>query len=64
MDTLYKEVTLLVKTHETLLVRYAQSIVREVDNARDIVQDTFIKYLSKRQQGEEKIKNVKVNNVI
>jgi RNA polymerase sigma factor (sigma-70 family) len=59
VDTLYKEVTLLVKTHETLLVRYAQSIVRDVDNARDIVQDAFIKYLNKCREGEEKIKNVK-----
>ena len=58
METLYKEVTQLVKLHETALVRYAQSIVRDADSARDITQDTFIKFLNKRKDGEE-VKNVK-----
>jgi RNA polymerase sigma factor (sigma-70 family) len=58
VNTLYREITNLVETYETVLVRYAQSIVRDGDNARDIVQDAFIKYLDKRRQGDE-MKNVK-----
>ena len=39
------EIVSLMNRYERPLVRYAQSIVGELDAARDVVQDTFIKYV-------------------
>ncbi len=39
------EITALMNRYERPLVRYSQSIVGELDAARDVVQDTFIKYV-------------------
>ena len=38
------ELVSLMNRYERPLVRYAQSIVGELDGARDVVQETFIKY--------------------
>ena len=39
------EIVSLMNRYERPLVRYAQSIMGELDAARDVVQDTFIKYV-------------------
>jgi len=39
----------LLKQHERALVRYAQSIVGELETARDVVQETFIKWVESRK---------------
>ena len=39
------DIVALMNRYERPLVRYAQSIVGELDGARDVVQDTFIKYV-------------------
>lgn len=57
METLYKEITQLVNEHEVQLIRYARSIVHNQDEARDVVQDIFMKYLKFRQKSTEEIKN-------
>lgn len=51
MKQLLDEVQNLVKEHESRLIRYAQSITRDLDHARDIVQDSFIKFLNCRSEG-------------
>jgi len=48
-----------VKVHEEALLRYAQSIVRDSDGARDIVQDAFLKYLDQRRSSQTEVKNAK-----
>ncbi len=54
------ELSALLERYERPLVRYAQSIVGDVDNARDVVQETFIKWIELRSkataQGEEDAK--------
>jgi len=52
------EVTQIVKTHEGALLRYAARILRNEENARDTVQEAFIRFVRVRQQGKEKIQNV------
>ncbi len=39
------DIVALMNRYERPLVRYSQSIVGELDAARDVVQDTFIKYV-------------------
>ncbi len=39
------DIVALMNRYERPLVRYAQSIVGELDAARDVVQETFIKYV-------------------
>lgn len=39
------DIVALMNRYERPLVRYAMSIVGELDGARDVVQDTFIKYV-------------------
>lgn len=57
METLYTEITQLVDEHELMLVRYANTIVHDADEARDVVQDAFMKYMKFREGSEEIIKN-------
>ena len=57
MESLYDEITHLVDEYEISLIRYARSIVHSEDEARDVVQDVFMKYLKYRQKSTEEIKN-------
>lgn len=43
----------LLDRYERPLIRYAQSIVGDLENARDIVQDTFIRYVRLSEAGAE-----------
>ncbi len=45
------ELVSLMNRYERPLVRYAQSIVGELDGARDVVQETFIKYARGSAEG-------------
>lgn len=47
-ETLTDEINRLVKTYEMPLLRYAAGIVKDTEAARDIVQETFIRYVDKR----------------
>ncbi len=58
MSQLLEEVQDLVEKHEQKLVYYAHSIINDLDHARDIVQECFIKYINSRSKGDE-IMNVK-----
>jgi len=58
VSQLLEEVQDLVEKHERRLVQYAHSITHDLDHARDIVQDAFIKYLNTKSEGE-KIMNAK-----
>jgi RNA polymerase sigma factor (sigma-70 family) len=42
----------LLDRYERPLVRYAQSIVGDLESARDVVQDTFIRYVRKTSEQE------------
>ena len=55
---LSKKINLLVEEYELSLVRYTASITKDAEQARDIVQDAFIKLISEMQQNKE-IKNDK-----
>ncbi|MEA2013593.1 MAG: sigma-70 family RNA polymerase sigma factor [Verrucomicrobiota bacterium] len=50
------EITRLLEKYEVCLIRYAASMVKDVHQAKDIVQMTFIKYLKAADEAE--IKNV------
>jgi len=43
----------LLDRYERPLIRYAQSIVGDLENARDIVQDTFIRYVRLSEADDE-----------
>lgn len=43
----------LLDRYERPLVRYAQSIVGDLESARDVVQDTFIRYVRKTSEQED-----------
>jgi RNA polymerase sigma factor (sigma-70 family) len=43
----------LLERYERPLIRYAQSIVGDLESARDVVQDTFIRYVRITAGGEE-----------
>ncbi|MCM8542789.1 MAG: RNA polymerase sigma factor [Lentisphaeraceae bacterium] len=58
MSQLLEEVQNLVEKYERRLVQYAHSVTHDLDHARDIVQDAFIKFLNSRSDGE-KIMNSK-----
>ena len=55
MDQFLEDVKKLVELHERRLVQYAHSIVHDLDHARDIVQDAFIKYI-------DASKNARISN--
>ena len=46
------DITALMNRYERPLVRYSQSIVGELDAARDVVQETFIKYVRSATGGQ------------
>ncbi|MCM8528052.1 MAG: sigma-70 family RNA polymerase sigma factor [Lentisphaeraceae bacterium] len=52
------KISSLVEEHEVALVRYAASVTKDAEQARDIVQDAYIKLIKALQQGKE-IKNEK-----
>ena len=58
VSQLLEEVQNLVEKYERRLVQYANSITHDLDHARDIVQEAFIKFLNSRSEGE-KIMNTK-----
>ncbi|MCM8528272.1 MAG: RNA polymerase sigma factor [Lentisphaeraceae bacterium] len=58
MNQLLEEVQNLVEKHERRLVQYAHSITHDLDHARDIIQEAFLKFLNSRSDGE-KIMNPK-----
>jgi RNA polymerase sigma-70 factor (ECF subfamily) len=43
----------LLDRYERPLVRYAQSIVGDLDSARDVVQDVFIRWVRREEAGKE-----------
>ena len=53
------EITEIIKTFEAPLILYAARFLNDIDGARDIVQETFIRYLRISQKGEQK----KIGNV-
>jgi len=59
MSVLAEEVSELMRAHELPLVRYVAAILRDAESARDVVQDTFIKYLDQCQPGAPPIHNPK-----
>jgi len=52
VSQLLEEVQDLVEKYEQRLVQYAHSITHDLDHARDIVQDAFIKFLNVKSEGE------------
>jgi RNA polymerase sigma-70 factor (ECF subfamily) len=47
----------LLDRYERPLVRYAQSIVGDLDSARDVVQDVFIRWVRREEAGQEPGRN-------
>ena len=57
-SNLSEKISDLVNEHEVALVRYTASVTKDSEQARDIVQDAYIKLIGELQQGKE-IKNEK-----
>lgn len=53
-----ERISRLVEEHEVPLVRYTTSVTKDAEQARDIVQDAYIKLVNALQQGTE-VKNEK-----
>lgn len=49
---LASELTAIIKEHETALLRYASRILRDSEEAKDVAQETFVRYLERRKDGE------------
>ena len=53
MNKCLEEVRQLVECYEKSLVKYAHSILHNLEHSRDVVQEAFIKFLEKRRTGDE-----------
>ena len=59
IDKSMAEITEIIKEYETPLLRYANRYLRNSENARDIVQETFIKFVRISQnEAKAEIKNI------
>lgn len=52
-------VTEAIKEYELLLLRYVAGILKDSEQAKDIVQDSFIKYVRYLSEEKENLENVK-----
>ena len=52
-QNLSDKISFLVEEYEVALVRYANSILKDHEQARDVVQDTFIKLIKALQEKKE-----------
>lgn len=50
-DPIQSEVSHLYSEHGTALLRYAHSVVRNRESARDAVQEAFLRYYTQRREG-------------
>jgi RNA polymerase sigma-70 factor, ECF subfamily len=50
-DALQREVAMLYDDHGAALLRYAASVGRNIETARDAVQEAFLRYYSHRSRG-------------
>lgn len=50
-SNLSEKISILVEVHELALVRYTSSVTKDAEQARDIVQDAYIKLIKTLQQG-------------
>ncbi len=50
---LHKEINTIMNEYQELFVKRAFIITRNMDDAQDIVQDSFVKYIKYRQKGNE-----------
>lgn len=65
-EALMSEITGIMKEHEASLLRYANRLLRDRENARDVVQEVFIRLVEIRRNeqsfqknGKTKIENLK-----
>src|SRR4051794_30492487 len=53
-DAEHPSLPALLERYERPLIRYAQSILGDLDTARDVVQDTFIRWVHRQEESAGK----------